>query len=66
VGSLDPARALARGWSITRTADGALVRHAASLHPGDRLVTTLVDGTAESRIEPDGLNLQAPTPRTGP
>ena len=57
VGSLDPARALARGWSITRTAGGGLVRSVESLQPGDLLVTTFVDGTTQSRVVPDGLTI---------
>lgn len=51
VAALDPARTLARGWSITRTADGRLVRDAADLAAGDELVTTLASGTARSRVE---------------
>lgn len=47
----DPARALARGWSITRTADGRLVRDAASLGPGDEIVTTLADGRVRSTVD---------------
>lgn len=48
--ALDPARALARGWSVTRTADGRVVRDPAALHPGDTLVTTLAAGTVHSRV----------------
>ena len=50
VDALDPQRALRRGWSITRTASGTLVRTAADLAPGTELVTTLADGTARSRV----------------
>lgn len=50
VDAADPARALARGWSITRTADGRLVRRAADLAPGATLRTTLADGVAESTV----------------
>jgi exodeoxyribonuclease VII large subunit len=50
VRALDPASALARGWSITRRPDGSLVRAAAALTPGDELVTTLADGTVRSRV----------------
>lgn len=57
VGSLDPRRALARGWSITRTADGTLVREAKAVRPGDTLVTTFVDGIVVSTA--------APTPASG-
>ena len=48
---LDPASTMARGWSITRTADGRTVRTAAELHPGDQIVTTFASGTARSRVE---------------
>jgi exodeoxyribonuclease VII large subunit len=48
--AVDPARALARGWSITRTADGRLVRHPDDVAPGDRLVTTLAGGEAHSQV----------------
>jgi exodeoxyribonuclease VII large subunit len=47
----DPQRALARGWSITRTADGRLVRDAASLAAGDAIVTTLAGGDVRSRVD---------------
>ena len=50
VDALDPARALARGWSITRTADGAVVRDAGALQPGDELVTTLAAGSVRSEV----------------
>ncbi len=48
---VDPRRALARGWSITRTADGRVVRHAEDLHVGDELVTQLAAGTVHSRVD---------------
>jgi len=47
----DPARALARGWSITRGPDGRVVRSVADLGPGDPLVTTLADGTVASTVD---------------
>ena len=47
-GAADPGRALARGFSVTRAADGRLVRDPASVEPGDTLVTTLAGGTLES------------------
>ena len=52
VAALDPALALARGWSITRNADGTLVRDATTLAAGDILVTTLASGTVTSRVTP--------------
>jgi exodeoxyribonuclease VII large subunit len=49
--SFDPARLLARGWSLTRTADGGLVRTAADAPPGTRLVTTLAAGEVRSTVD---------------
>ncbi|HWC68837.1 MAG TPA: exodeoxyribonuclease VII large subunit [Acidimicrobiales bacterium] len=51
VRALDPVHALARGWSITRTGDGHLVRRPADVAAGDELVTTLAAGTLRSRVE---------------
>jgi exodeoxyribonuclease VII large subunit len=48
---LDPVHTMARGWSITRTADGRTVRSAADVQPGDTIVTTFATGTARSRVE---------------
>jgi exodeoxyribonuclease VII large subunit len=50
VRSLDPARVLARGWSITRDLQGRVVR-AATLAPGDTVVTTVADGSFRSTVE---------------
>jgi exodeoxyribonuclease VII large subunit len=47
VRAYDPAASLARGWSITRTADGRVAR-AADLVEGTSLMTTLADGVVES------------------
>jgi exodeoxyribonuclease VII large subunit len=51
VRALDPVHALARGWSITRTADGQVVRSVADVAPGETITTTLADGHARSRVE---------------
>jgi len=48
---LDPATSLARGWSVTRTADGKLVRNTADAPAGTRLVTTVSDGAITSTVE---------------
>jgi exodeoxyribonuclease VII large subunit len=48
---LDPVQAMARGWSITRTADGRVVRSAAQLAPGEEVVTTFASGSARSTVE---------------
>lgn len=46
----DPAATLARGWSITHTAAGDLVRDAAAVAPGTVLVTTVAAGTLTSTV----------------
>ena len=51
VAGLTPARTLARGFSITRRADGALVRAPADAPAGSRLVTELAGGRLASRVE---------------
>ncbi|HVX18894.1 MAG TPA: exodeoxyribonuclease VII large subunit [Acidimicrobiales bacterium] len=51
VRSLDPAQLLARGWSITRDADGHVVRDPTQLASGDVLVTELAGGRVTSRVE---------------
>ncbi len=48
--ALDPALALARGWSITRTADGSPVRSAADISPGTEVITILSDGQIRSTV----------------
>jgi exodeoxyribonuclease VII large subunit len=50
VRALDPASALARGWSITRRRDGSIVRDGRDLLPGDELVTTLARGRVHSTV----------------
>jgi exodeoxyribonuclease VII large subunit len=50
VGALDPARALARGWSITRDRSGRLVRDPAAVGAGEPLVTTVAGGTITSTV----------------
>jgi exodeoxyribonuclease VII large subunit len=48
---LSPERTLARGFSITRAASGAILRDAAAARPGERLETTLGRGRIRSRVE---------------
>ncbi len=48
--ALDPALQLRRGFSLTYTSDGQLIRSAADLHPGDRLTTRLADGSVTSEV----------------
>jgi exodeoxyribonuclease VII large subunit len=47
---LDPERILELGYSLTRRDDGALVREASALRPGDTLVTQFARGTTRSRV----------------
>lgn len=48
--SLGPDATLARGFSLTTDAEGAIVRHAADLKPGERVTTKLADGSFESEV----------------
>lgn len=50
VRALDPAAALARGWSLTRRTDGTLVRSATDVGPGDELVTLVHGGEITSTV----------------
>lgn len=54
VRALDPRRVLERGYSITRDADGRVVRHAADAAAGQLIVTELADGRVASRVESTG------------
>jgi len=51
VRALDPGRALARGWSVTRTLDGALVRDPSLVPAGTMIETQLAGGRLQSRVE---------------
>jgi exodeoxyribonuclease VII large subunit len=46
----DPVRLMQRGWSITRTGAGSVVRSAADVAAGTRLRTELVDGVIDSDV----------------
>jgi exodeoxyribonuclease VII large subunit len=47
----DVDRQLERGYSLTLTAGGALVRRAADVAPGQEIVTRLADGSVRSTVE---------------
>jgi exodeoxyribonuclease VII large subunit len=47
---LDPANLLRRGWSITRKADGSVVRSVHDVELGDVLATRLADGDVASTV----------------
>ena len=51
VRALDPARTLARGWSITRGADGHVIRSVRDARPGTAVVTTVADGQLRSTVD---------------
>ena len=54
--ALDPARILARGWSITRNSQGRVIRLAANVELREQLTTQLADGKIVSTVtstEPD-------------
>jgi exodeoxyribonuclease VII large subunit len=62
----DPARALARGWSITRDAEGSLVRSTEALEPGSRTTTTVAGGAFSATVDTvtsDGVR-STPTPNS--
>jgi exodeoxyribonuclease VII large subunit len=50
LGSLDPGAVLARGYSITYTAAGELLRDPAAVREGERISTMLARGTLESEV----------------
>ena len=47
----DPVRVMARGWSITRSADGRVLTSTDQVNVGDHLTTTLASGTFTSTVE---------------
>jgi exodeoxyribonuclease VII large subunit len=47
---LDPVSTMARGWSITRDSSGRALVDAASVSPGEVLVTSLANGTITSTV----------------
>ena len=56
---LDPRNVLARGWSITRTATGRVVRSVNEVAAGDVIVTVVADGTVVSTIDRIGTGSPA-------
>jgi exodeoxyribonuclease VII large subunit len=49
--AISPQATLARGFSITRTAEGKVVIQASQVKPGDRIMTQLAEGEIESKSE---------------
>ena len=50
ISAADPAQALKRGYSITTTADGQLLRHCDQVDAGDIVTTRLTDGMVTSTV----------------
>lgn len=63
IAAVDPAVQLARGWSITRRADGATVRHVDDIMVGEQVVTTVVDGTFASDVRSKIAGVDRPAHR---
>jgi exodeoxyribonuclease VII large subunit len=49
--TLSPLNVLARGYSLTRTESGEVIRSAEQVRAGDRLITTVQHGRIVSRVE---------------
>jgi len=49
--ALSPLEVLGRGYSVTRTTEGDVIRTVGQLEVGSRIMTTLADGQVTSRIE---------------
>ena len=49
--ALSPLEVLGRGYSVTRTTEGHVVRSADDLKSGDQIITTLASGSVSSRVE---------------
>lgn len=50
VAAADPARLLARGWSIVRTTDGQIITRVGDLAIGSELVAAFADGTVRAAV----------------
>jgi exodeoxyribonuclease VII large subunit len=60
LGAYDYRRLLERGYSVTRDESGRVVRSAAEVAPGSRLVTRLTDGDVMSIVTSDGVAAASP------
>jgi exodeoxyribonuclease VII large subunit len=60
--ALSPLNVLGRGYSLTATVDGALLRSSDPVRPGDRLTTRLARGRIVSRVE--SVELEPPAGAT--
>ncbi|MGA2727926.1 MAG: exodeoxyribonuclease VII large subunit [Terracidiphilus sp.] len=62
--ALSPLEVLHRGYALVQNADGALVRSAAQVVPGDVVRTRLSDGSFSSRVEPETATDAPPKSRS--
>ncbi len=51
---LNPQSVLARGYSITYTADGRILRNSERIHPGDDVRITFAEGWAQAKVTETG------------
>jgi len=65
--TLSPLQVLARGYSLTHTNDGQLVRDPGGLRPGDLLITRVAEGVIRSLVTDSRRTVPAelPVPRAG-
>lgn len=49
--ALSPLAVLDRGYALVLAEDGSLLRSAAQVAPGDRIITRVADGAFTSRVE---------------
>jgi exodeoxyribonuclease VII large subunit len=49
--AFDPRRQLARGWSLTKTVDGRVLRSVTDVALADRIVTVFADGNVTSSVD---------------
>jgi exodeoxyribonuclease VII large subunit len=62
--ALNPAAVLARGYSITKTTDGRVVREARTITPGQRIDITVAHGSLRARVRRVFLPQQDPSGRS--
>ncbi|MBL4809754.1 MAG: exodeoxyribonuclease VII large subunit, partial [Phycisphaerales bacterium] len=64
--TIAPRQVLARGYSITTTADGSLIRSTKDLKPNDQITTHLKDGTVTSTVDGKAKSKQSKPKQSGP
>jgi exodeoxyribonuclease VII large subunit len=64
--AVSPLNVLARGYSLTQTETGALIRDAAAVRPGERVRTRLHRGRIISRVEAMEFDAEPPAEGSAP